>query len=61
MICFSSSSILYCIKIIHRSPAVIDLAVGFDEHGCKESHLHYTLFRESDPSGVISRSPLRFP
>ncbi|CAF4496982.1 unnamed protein product [Rotaria socialis] len=28
------SSIFYCIELIYRSPAVIDLSIGFDEYQC---------------------------
>ncbi|CAF1243594.1 unnamed protein product [Adineta steineri] len=62
------SSIFYCIKIIYRSSSVIDLTIGkfyfykendieifclgFDEHGCKEGHLHHTLFKPSISSNI---------
>ncbi|CAF1021880.1 unnamed protein product [Rotaria sordida] len=46
------SSIFYCIKLIYRSSAVIDLSIGFDEHQCKESHIHYTLFKPMTKSNI---------
>ncbi|CAF3361702.1 unnamed protein product [Rotaria sp. Silwood1] len=46
------SSIFYCIQLILRSPLVIDLSISFDEHKCKDSHLHYTLFKPSTSSNI---------
>ncbi|CAF1586394.1 unnamed protein product, partial [Adineta ricciae] len=46
------SSIFYCIKIVHRSSFVIDLSIGFDDHGCKDTHLHQTIFKSSTISNV---------
>ncbi|CAF1241164.1 unnamed protein product [Rotaria sp. Silwood1] len=63
------SSIFYCIKLIYRSSAVIDLSIGFDEHQCKENHIHYTLFKPMTKSNIScpqigiykSLNPLRSP
>lgn len=46
------SSIFYCMKFVYRSSSVIDLSIGFDEHGCKDSHLHFTLFKPSTISNI---------
>ncbi|CAF1572013.1 unnamed protein product, partial [Adineta ricciae] len=46
------SSVFYCIKIVHRSSFVIDLSIGFDDHGCRDTHLHYTIFKSSTISNV---------
>ncbi|UJR09900.1 hypothetical protein I4U23_014122 [Adineta vaga] len=46
------SSTFYCIKLIYRSAAVIDLAIGFEQHRCEQSHLHYTLFKSNTKSNI---------
>jgi len=46
------SSIFYCIKFTYRSPIVIDLSIGIDEHGCKDGHIHYTLFKPTFTSNI---------
>ncbi|CAF1467595.1 unnamed protein product [Rotaria magnacalcarata] len=46
------SSILYCIQLTYRSPAVMDLSISFDENKCQVSHLHYTLFKPSTSSNI---------
>ncbi|CAF2146709.1 unnamed protein product [Rotaria magnacalcarata] len=44
------SPIFYCIKLIYRSSAVVDLSIGFDKHQCQENHIHYTLYKPLEKS-----------
>ncbi|CAF1333296.1 unnamed protein product [Adineta ricciae] len=46
------SSKYYCIKLVLRSTTVIDLSIGLDQHRCKETHTHYTLFKPTVQSGI---------